>query len=80
MGHLMLTISFHEMWEKRVGGDVTPPEVEQIIAESVPVQHSRVIRQRDGAYFTLFGIYYHKKRGLIIKIDEKLGRVVAVVA
>ena len=77
----MYCLSTHarERWAERIGGD--PPsslEIEGIIEESVVLQKFRKAYTPRGMPIVFLGVYWHTERGIVMKVDEKCGKIVTV--
>ena len=73
------TAHARERWEERIGGDLPSSlEIESIIGESIVLQKFRRAYTARGRAMVFLSVYWHTERGLVLKIDEKCGKVVTV--
>ena len=77
---MQLSKHFVENWQRRVGSWPTEALIDQIIAQSVPVQPSRNLREHDGGHFRMLSIYWHPELDLVLKIDDYRGMAVTVLS
>ena len=66
-------------WDERIGGALpSNKEIERIIRESVVVQKFRRAYTQRGMPMVFLSVYWHTERGIVLKVDEKCGKVVTV--
>ena len=68
-----------ERWEERIGGALPSNlEIERIIGESIILQKFRQTYTPRGMPLKILSLYWHIRRGIVMKMDEKHGKVVTV--
>ena len=68
-----------ERWEERIGGALPSNlEIEGIIEESGVLQKFRLAYTPRGMPLVFLAVYWHTARGIVMKIDEKCGKIVTV--
>ena len=68
-----------ERWEERIGGELPSSlEIEEIIEGSVVLQKFRRAYTPRGMPLIFLAMYWNVRRGVVMKIDERCGRVVTV--
>jgi len=68
-----------ERWEERIGGALPSNlEIERIIGESIILQKFRLAYTPRGMPLVFLSVYWHTARGIVMKVDEKCGKVVTV--
>ena len=68
-----------ERWEERVGGELPSSlEIEGIIGESVVLQKFRRAYTPRGMPLVFLALYWNVGRSIVMKVDEKHGKVVTV--
>jgi hypothetical protein len=80
-GNVLYCFTEHarERWEERIGGALPSSlEIEGIIEESILLQRFRKAYTPRGMPLVFLSMYWNVRRGLVMKIDERCGRVVTV--
>ena len=68
-----------ERWVERIGGALpSDREIEEIIGASVVLQKFRRAYTPRGMPLIFLAMYWNVRRGLVMKVDERCGRVVTV--
>ena len=68
-----------ERWVERIGGELPSSlEIEGILEESILLQRFRRAYTPRGMALVFLAIYWHVRRGIVMKVDEKCGKVVTV--
>ena len=75
----VFTAHARERWEERIGGEMPSSlEIENIIEESVVLQKFRRAYTARGMPMVFLSVYWNVRRGLVMKVDEKCGKIVTV--
>jgi len=70
-----------ERWEERIGGALpSGQEIERIIDESVVLQKFRRAYTPRGMPLVFLSVYWHVRRGFVMKVDEKCGKIVTILS
>jgi len=81
LGEYMYCFTEHarERWEERIGGELPSMlEIEGIIEESVVLQKFRLAYTPRGIPLVFLSVYWNAHRSIVMKIDERCGKVVTV--
>ena len=70
-----------ERWSERIGGAAPSPiEIDRLVREAEEIQCGCDLLKLDGRPVRILGVRVHLERGLAFRIDERLRRVVTVIA
>ena len=73
------TTHARERWEERIGRTLPSClELDEIIDESIVLQKFKMTYTPRGIPLRILSLYWHVKRGIVMKVDEKYGKVVTV--